>query len=57
MYGAAAIFVPVPGGGVGPVVGGVVGGVLPPQAPWSAQTSHWPLWVAGLSFWVHHLAR
>nr|BFE68152.1 hypothetical protein GCM10020092_014530 [Actinoplanes digitatis] len=55
MYGAAAILVPV-GGVVGPVVGGVVGGVVPPQVPLSIQTSHWPLCVAGLSFWFHHLA-
>ncbi len=39
------------------VVGDVVGGVVvPPQAPLSIQTSHWPLCVAGDSFWVHHLA-
>src|SRR5919107_364986 len=56
MYGDDGILVPPDGGGlVGPVGGGVVG-VVPPQTPLSAQTSHWPLCVAGLSFWVHHLA-
>jgi hypothetical protein len=45
----------VTGGGL--VVGGVVvgGGVVPPQAPESAQTPHWPLAV-GTSPCVHHFA-